>query len=79
MTKSRTKDPPTHAEDPILSLHEVARQIGKSPQTIGRWVKDGLIAAIRMPNGFAGVRKSEVNKFLRSSALDTPEVKEPEE
>lgn len=79
MTKSRTKDSPTHAEDPILSLHEVARQIGKSPQTIGRWLKDGLLAYIRMPNGLRGVRKSEVNKFLGSSALDTPEVKEPKE
>jgi len=79
MTKSRTKDPPTHAEDPILSLAEVGRQIGKSHQTIGRWVKDGLLAAIRTPNGLVGVRKSEVNKFLGSSALDVPEVKEPKE
>lgn len=78
MSKSRTKEPPTHQEDPLLSISEVGRQLGKSPQTIARWVLDGLLAAIRMPSGLMGVRKSEVNKFLGSSALGT-QVKEPEE
>jgi predicted site-specific integrase-resolvase len=63
--------PLTHAEDPLLNLSEVARQVGKSPQTIGRWVQDGLLKAIRLPSGLMAVRKSEINAFLGDSALNT--------
>lgn len=63
-------DPPTHQEDPILTLSEVGRQLGKSFDTINRWCRDGLLQYVRMPSGLFGVRKSEVNKFLGGSALD---------
>jgi predicted site-specific integrase-resolvase len=62
-------DPPTHEEDPILNLTEVARQLGKHPTTIKQWCIDGLLIAIKLPSGLYGVRKSEVNKFLGGSAL----------
>jgi excisionase family DNA binding protein len=67
---ARAVDPPTHAEDPILSASEVARQLGKVPQTILNWIKDGLLTAVRQPGGRLCVRKSEVNKFLGGSALN---------
>jgi excisionase family DNA binding protein len=66
----RTQEPPTHEVDPLLNLSEVARQIGKSPQTIARWVQDGLLSAVRLPSGLMAVRKSQVNQFLGSSALE---------
>ena len=62
-------DPPTHEEDPILTLTEVARQLNKHPTTIKQWVIDGLLQAVQMPSGLYAVRKSEVNKFLGGSAL----------
>lgn len=62
-------DPPTHVEDPVLNLSEVARQLGKHPSTIKQWIVDGLLMPVKMPSGLFGVRKSEVNKFLGGSAL----------
>lgn len=64
--------PLTHEEDPILTLSEVGRQLGKHHTTIARWCHDGLLKALRIPGtvNIWGVRKSEVNKFLGASALD---------
>ena len=62
--------PPTHDADPFLSMSEVARQLGKHPSTIGRWVQDGLLKAVRQPSGIPAIRRSEVNAFLGSSALE---------
>lgn len=61
--------PPTHDEDPLLTLEEVARQIGKTGPTIGRWVNDGLLECIRLPSGLRAVRQSTVNAFLGGSAI----------
>lgn len=71
MAKTGGRKRPTHSDDAILSLAEVARQLGKSPQTVARWARDGLITMIRMPSNMPGVRQSEVNKFLGGSALNT--------
>lgn len=54
----------------MLTLADVGRQLGRSPQTIARWIDDGLLSAVRLPSGLRVVRRSEVNKFLRGSALD---------
>ncbi len=54
----------------MLTLADVGRQLGRSPQTISRWINDGLLSAVRLPSGLRVVRRSEVNKFLRGSALD---------
>lgn len=67
--KNQTDELPTHADDPFLTLTEVARQLGKHPSTIGRWVQDGLLIAVRQPSGLFSIRKSEVNRFLGGSAL----------
>lgn len=63
-------DPLTHQDDPFMSPAEVGRQIGMSPQTVGRWIVEGLIVATFFPNERWMVRKSEVNKLLRGSALN---------
>jgi hypothetical protein len=60
----------TENDDPLLTLSEVGRAMNKSPQTIKRWVMDGLLRAVRLPSGLPAVRRSEVNKFLGGSALD---------
>ena len=64
----------THEDDPILTMSEVARRVGKSPQTVARWIHDGLLRAIRHPSGLPGIRQSEVNKFLGGSALPVREI-----
>lgn len=68
-TAALVTDPPTHKEDPMLTLSEVARQLGKHPSTIGRWVADGLLKAVPLPGGRLAIRKSQVNQFLGGSAL----------
>lgn len=72
MSKNRTesREPlPTHEDDPFLTLSAVARELGKSPTTISRWVQDGLLEAVRQPSGLFAIRKSVVNRFLGGSAL----------
>lgn len=64
-------NPPTHEEDPLLSPSEVARAIGKHQNTIYNWIRDGLLKATRHPTGRIVVRRSEVNKLLANSALET--------
>lgn len=64
-------NPPTYEEDPILNPNEVARQLGKHRNTILNWINDGLLVAIKGPSGLWGVRKSQINKFLGGSALNT--------
>ena len=58
-------------DDAPMNLSEIARACGKSPQTIKRWIMDGLLRGVRMPTGLYGVRKSELRKFLGASALQT--------
>jgi excisionase family DNA binding protein len=70
MSSQSDSNPPTHEDDPILTISEVGRQLGKSPQTIARWCRDGLLAAVRLPSSLFGIRKSEVNKFLGGSAIE---------
>ena len=70
VAKKKTESGITHNDDPFLSLSEVARQIGVSPSTVGRWCTDGLLVPVRRPSGLRAVRQSEVNRFLGGSALD---------
>lgn len=66
--------PPTHAEDPILSFSEVGRRIGKHRGTVSRWAQDGLFEVVRMPSGLHGVRQSTMNQFLGGTFLTQREV-----
>lgn len=56
----------THDEDPILTLTEAARQIGKHRTTIARWINDGIIKAGKHPSGVPGIRQSQVDQILSS-------------
>lgn len=67
--KEQVEKLPTHEQDAFLTPSEVGRQIGKHHTTIGRWIVDGLLKAVRMPNNKYVLRQSEVNKFLGGSAL----------
>lgn len=64
-------NPPTHEDDPFMSPSEVAKALGKHPNTVYNWIRDGLLKAIRLPTGRLVVRRSEVNKLLSGSALNT--------
>ena len=66
----REPDPPTHEDDPFVTLAEVGRQIGMSQQTVKRWVLSKLIEAHARPSGLWSVRQSEINKFLRGTNLN---------
>lgn len=78
MAKEKTRRPATHKEDPIISVREAAKLMGKSPQTVGRWIRDGLMRALRRPDDrVIGVRRSTVDAILSSSDLDPPTEAKP--
>ena len=59
----------THEDDPLLTCSVVGKMCGKHRSTIGLWVKQGLLPAIKLPSGVPAIRLSDVDKFLGSSAL----------
>lgn len=58
-----------HRDDPMLSMSESGRLIGKSHTTIRRWIQDGLLAAVRDARGIHRVRKSELIRFTGVTAF----------
>lgn len=53
----------THDDDPILTLTEAARQLGKSRPTVARWAEEGLIKTFthgKLPH----VRQSEIDRLI---------------
>lgn len=62
--KDEIKDLNTHKDDPFLHLSTVADALGRSPQTIGRWVAEGALPSIMQPNGMRKVRKSQLVAWL---------------
>lgn len=67
--KEEIKGLETHKDDPILNLSAVAEALGRSPQTIGRWIEEGCLPSIRMPNGLRKVRKSALVAWIGVSAI----------
>lgn len=51
------------AERRVYSLQECARFFSRSPRTVSRWVKQGLLAGFVLPNGLA-VDGQSMNDFL---------------
>lgn len=37
--------------NPALTVAQVADQLGTSPRTVQRWIKEGRLRAIRLPGG----------------------------
>ena len=64
MTTKKRQRPRDHRDDPLLTVSEVARRLGKSPTTVARWIAEGWIPAIRLPSRLWAVRESEVNRVL---------------
>ena len=58
-----------HAVPEVMTLAQVARYLNKHPATVGRWVKDGLLRAVRMPSGLPAICRAELLKFIGASAL----------
>lgn len=63
---------PSHKEDPLLTLQEVARYVGKHRNTVKKWVETGVLRARKLPpvGGVPHVRQSDLNRFLDGSALE---------
>jgi hypothetical protein len=58
-----------HREDPLLSASEAGRLIGRTHTTIFRWIKDGLLEAVRDEKGLNRIRKSALIKFTGVTAF----------
>ncbi len=70
-----TKDePPLHTDgdpdDPILYPSAIAKLCNRHPSTVRRWLYDKLIKPVRIPSGLLGARRSEVEKFIGTTALE---------
>ena len=69
ITSDEIHDFVENIDDPLLSMSEAGHIIGKSPQTISRWMDEGLLAFYRDPTGLRRVRKSELVRFYGATAL----------
>ena len=54
-----------HMEEQLLTVKEVAEHIRKRPFTVRRYLRDGVIPAIKMDDGTWLVRASDVDAFLK--------------
>jgi len=70
-TQSQLPPPVQLPEEEMLTLTDVARMVGRTAQTVGRWCNDGLLVCRRLPSGLRVVPRSEVMKFIGGSALAT--------
>ncbi len=66
----------THGENRFLTYTSAATQIGRSRNTIARWVNDGLMEFHLYPTGQRAVRQDQVNAILRASSIDKQVVGE---
>ncbi len=55
--------------DPILTMAEAARQIGKHPSTVARWAQDGLLEVVTHPTGLDGIRQSHLDEIYKPKRL----------
>jgi len=57
------------ANDPLLRLSAVARQLGVSHDTVRRGVKSKRLPSVKLCHGFYKVRRSAVVALLGSEAI----------
>ncbi len=55
-----------------LRISEAAELLGVSDDTVRRWIEQGRLTAIQLPNGRKGVGGRELAEFLRATA-EAPE------
>jgi len=51
-----------------LRSGEVAELLGVDRHTVVKWVKEGMIRAVRLPNGRYRIPESEVRKILEGGS-----------
>ena len=56
--------PDTPELDPLLTGREVATRLNITTRTLDRWVTDGTIVPLRLPNGYRRYRTSDVDALL---------------
>ena len=60
---------------PTLSIKEAAARLGVSPKTLRRWTDRGLIAHVRLPNGYRRFRPEDLDAAVREiPAVDSAPV-----
>jgi hypothetical protein len=58
-----------HRDDPLLSMSEAGRLIGKSRTTIARLMDDEMLCSVKDARGLRRVRKSELIRFFGVTAF----------
>ena len=58
-------------EDPWLTVPQVAELVGMKPVTVRRWIEIGELSAHRFGRRAWRVRRSEVDRYLRSHESGT--------
>ena len=66
---ARNKKSKEQSPEDLLGYAEVGRMFNKSPQTIRRWVLDGLIPAVRLPTGVYQMRRDAVMSFFSGTPI----------
>ena len=64
----------THEEDPILTMEEAGKVIGKGRGTMLRWCGMGCLPCVRFPNGTLGIRKSIMYGYLKAVTEPTKKL-----
>lgn len=49
--------------DPLRTIQEAARRFQVHPDTVRRWVKEGLLEDVRLTPGTVRIRESELARF----------------
>jgi excisionase family DNA binding protein len=69
------------ADDPLLTVQEVAARLRLKPETVRRWLRTGRLLGISLGSDHAGwrVRESALAEFLEPKQLELPSDKRPKE
>lgn len=54
----------------MLTVKEAAERLHVSPQTVYRWIDDGLLQVVKYPTGTVRIKDEEVERLLRPIGTD---------
>jgi excisionase family DNA binding protein len=57
-------------EDELLSVEQVARVLGVSPDTVRRYVRQKKLKGVRLSKTNLRIRRSEVERFIKERETD---------